>query len=208
MNAAHHLVTLQGEGLLKQVAACNFDTQHLRTLVEAGVPIVANQVQYSLLDRRPEVAMLAYAKERGIRLACFGTVAGGWLSDEWLGKPTPPGPKRAGRTVSMRMYRSHLDRWSRGSWGLFQELLRTLRRVADKHGTTIANVAVAWVLRRLDVEGAGGWAIVGVRDASHLEEHKALRHVALDEEDAELIGAVLAKGQAPVGDIWSYERGG
>lgn len=42
-----------------QVAACNFDTPHLRLLVKAGVPLVANQVQYSLLDRRPETAMRA-----------------------------------------------------------------------------------------------------------------------------------------------------
>jgi len=203
VDAAKHLVTLRDEQLLGEVAACNFDVPHLRRLVDGGVPIVANQVQYSLLDRRPETGMLAYAKEQNIRLATFGTVGGGWLSDRFLGAPKPGGG--VARTVSMRMYKQHLDRWSGGRWELFQELLRALRAVADKHGTSIANVASAWVLHRLD---GNGWVIIGVRDTEHLEEHKALRDVVLDDDDAAQIGAVLGKGAAPMGDIWSYERGG
>ena len=49
--------------------------------------------------------------------------------------------------------------------------------------------------------------ILGVRDAAHLEEHAALRDVAIDAEDAAQIEAVLAKGEPPRGDIWSFERG-
>ena len=101
--AARHLVTLQSEYKLGHVAACNFDVAHLKAMVDGGLPIVSNQVQYSLLDRRPENGMLQYAKEHGIRLATFGVVAGGWLSDTWLGKPAP-GPA-AITTVSMRMYK-------------------------------------------------------------------------------------------------------
>jgi len=205
VEAAQHLVTLQKEGLLKDVAACNFDVAHLKPLVDAGVPLVANQVQYSLLDRRPQTGMLAYAKEHGLRLAVFGTVAGGWLTDRYLGAPRPSAAEAKTSSVSMRMYRSHLDRWSRGDWALFQELLRTLRAVADKHTTTIANVAVAWVLHQLG--DGGGWVILGVRDASHLEEHAALRDLAIDAKDAARIEAVLAKGEPSRGDIWSFERG-
>ena len=117
IDAAKHLVTLQGDGRIRDVAACNFDTAHLRDLVDAGVPIAANQVQYSVLDRRPENGMIAYAKEKGIRLAIFGTVAGGWLSDRYLGAKGPP---RSLDTVSMQMYKTSLDQWSGGDWALFQ----------------------------------------------------------------------------------------
>lgn len=207
VDAAKHLVTLKDEGALREVAACNFDTPHLRALVDAGVPIVANQVQYSLLDRRPENAMLAYAKGRGIRLAAFGTVAGGWLSDRFLGEPQSTQWQGDPQTVSMRMYKSHLDRWSRGDWELFQELLRAMRAVADRHATTVANVAVAWVLYQLGDDG--GWVVLGVRDTAHLDEHTRLRDVALDANDVAQIGAVLSKGASPAanGDIWSFERG-
>ena len=133
--------------------------------------------------------MVQYAKEKGIRLACFGTVAGGLLSDRFLGAPGLP-QSGSGTTVSMRMYSSALKRW--GDWGLFQELLRELRRVADRHGTTIANVASAWVLYKLGEDG--GWVIIGVRDTRHLEEHVALREVTLDEADVVAIDAVADKG--------------
>ena len=46
VDAASHLATLRDEGLLGEVAACNFDVAHLRALVDARVPIAANQVQY------------------------------------------------------------------------------------------------------------------------------------------------------------------
>ena len=46
--AARHLLTLKSEGLLGEAAACNFDTAHLRELVvDEGLPLTANQVQYS-----------------------------------------------------------------------------------------------------------------------------------------------------------------
>ena len=45
----------------------------------------------------------------------------------------------------MQMYKTSLDQWSNGDWALFQELLRSMRAVADKHETTIANVAVTLV---------------------------------------------------------------
>ena len=204
--AAQHLVTLQGEDKLRRIAACNFDTEHLRALVDGGVPITSNQVQYSLLDRRPENGMLEYARSKGIRLAAFGAVAGGWLSDRWLGAPPPgPGSPAARATVSMRMYKSRLDAWSGGDWQLFQELLRTLRTIADKHASTIANVATAWVLRQLGPDG--GWVVLGVRDTRHLDEHTALLGLHLDADDEAALRAVLRKGRDPRGDIWSHERG-
>lgn len=216
VKAAHHLEELQSEDKLGRVAACNFDVEHLEAMVEDGISIVSNQVQYSLLDRRPENGMLQYAKKHGIRLATFGVVAGGWLSDAWLGAPAPA--PAAMKTVSMRMYKSRLDAWTGGDWALFQELLRTLRAVADKSDTTIANVAAAWVLHQLGPNG--GWVILGVRDTRHLAEHQALLDAItqgagatkesmsmLSESDDARIRAVLNKGHAPRGDIWSHERG-
>ena len=79
--AARHLITLKDEGLLREAAACNFDTEHLRELiVDESLPLTANQVQFSLVDLRPENGMLDFARKHGIKLACFGTVDGGLLS--------------------------------------------------------------------------------------------------------------------------------
>lgn len=211
VDAAQHLVTLRDEGSLNHIGACNFDVPHLRRLVQAEIPLVSNQVQYSLLDRRPENGMLDFAAQNRIQLACFGAVGGGWLSDKWLGAAAPP---RQASTVSMRMYRRSLEAWSGGNWQLFQELLRTLRAIADAHeGGTIAAVAVAWVQFQLTrpradgTPGPRGWVILGVRDTSHLEEHVRTKDLTLNDQEDSLIAAVLAKGHAPEGDIWSVERG-
>merc|ERR1712190_517406 len=106
-DAGQKMIELQGENRIKHIAVTNFDTRHLRDLLEmkpVGLPVRANQVQYSMLDRRPENGMLALAKEFNFRLFCFGAVAGGWLSDRWLGASEAERKKKKGgsSTVSMR----------------------------------------------------------------------------------------------------------
>lgn len=67
-------------------------------------PCYANtkQVQYSVLDQRPGARMGAAAKERNISLLAYGTLLGGFFSEQWLGKPDPKGFD----TVSQQKVRS------------------------------------------------------------------------------------------------------
>eukprot|EP00928_Gymnodinium_smaydae_P033428 TRINITY_DN23951_c0_g2_i1.p1 TRINITY_DN23951_c0_g2~~TRINITY_DN23951_c0_g2_i1.p1 ORF type:complete len:291 (+),score=46.97 TRINITY_DN23951_c0_g2_i1:239-1111(+) len=207
--AGTQLMRLKSQGNIQRVAACNFDTTNLRLLVDtAGVEIVANQVQYSLLDRRPEVQLMSYCKEKNIKLLVFGVVGGGLLSDSFLGVKEHDARRRLD-SVSRRMYFSSLQAWSGGSWSLFQELLQTLRAIADGQGTNIAHVASVWALKRLSDLGAGGSLILGVRDARHLEEHKKILEGTTDlsELDMKKIQQVLDRGKPPSGDIWDRERG-
>lgn len=209
MKAGQQLMRLKSDGKIRHAAACNFDTVNLKKLVDAGVAIEANQVQYSLLDRRPESKLLAYCKETNIQLLVFGVVGGGLLSDAFLGLSQGAAQRKLD-SVSRRMYFSSLQAWSRGDWALFQSLLQTLRAVADRHaGTTVAHVASQWALRRLFDLGAGGGLIIGVRDAGHIEEHSRLLRGddPLTDEDMEEIQRVLDKGAQPSGDIWDRERG-
>ena len=80
---------LQEKGLIRCISTTNFNTANLKKLVDAGIPVVTNQCQYSLLDRRPEKAMTDFCRRSGVKLIAYGTVAGGFLSDKWLGKPEP-----------------------------------------------------------------------------------------------------------------------
>ena len=54
VDAALHLVDLQKAGKIRHVGVTNFDGQRLRELINAGIPVVSNQVQYSVFDLRPE----------------------------------------------------------------------------------------------------------------------------------------------------------
>ena len=97
LDALFFLDELRGEGLIGQLGLTNFDTAHLRIAVSSGIPIVSNQVAFSLLDSARGGRMSAFCRERACSLLAYGTVAGGWLrSAGWsararLGAVAAPG---------------------------------------------------------------------------------------------------------------------
>src|SRR5439155_26719471 len=71
------------------LALTNFDTERLAIIAEHAIPIASNQVQYSLVDRRPEAKMAAFCRAHGITLLAYGTLLGGVLSEKYLGRAEP-----------------------------------------------------------------------------------------------------------------------
>gem|GEM_PF-1059782 len=110
------LADMRREGKIELLGTTNFDCPSLRRILDSGVPVASNQLQYSLLDRRPEHGMVDLARERGVALQCYGTVAGGFLSRRWLGVPPPEEPF-ANR--SLVKYRLIIEEF--GGWALFQD---------------------------------------------------------------------------------------
>ena len=189
LDALSHLADLRDEGRIRALALTNFDTRRMRDIASHGIRIVSNQVQYSLIDRRPEVAMAEVCREQGNSLLAYGTLCGGLLSDRYLGQPEPrPG---ALNTASLRKYKQMIDAW--GGWELFQQLLSTLRNVADRHDATIANVAVRYVLDRPAVGGVIVGARLGV--AEHIADNARVFRIQLDAADLEAIESVLSRSR-------------
>ncbi|BAY11666.1 aldo/keto reductase [Calothrix sp. NIES-2098] len=184
LDALKYMAELQTEGKIKHLALTNFDTEHLQIIVEAGIKIVSNQVQFSLVDRRPEVNMIQFCQQHDIKLFTYGTVCGGLLSEKYLGKPEPRGFDLA--TVSLKKYKNMVDAW--GGWQLFQELLSTLKSIADKHGVSIANVALRYILDKPAVGGVIVGARLGISE--HLEDNAKVFDFSLDAEDVNQIDAV------------------
>jgi aryl-alcohol dehydrogenase-like predicted oxidoreductase len=189
LDALKYMAELQSEGKIKHLALTNFDTETLQIITEAGIRIVSNQVQFSIVDRRPEVSMIDFCQKHDIKLFTYGTVCGGLLSDKYLGKPEPRGSDIA--TVSLRKYKNMVDSW--GGWSLFQELLSTLKQIADKHQASISNVAVRYIL---DKPAVGG-VIVGARlsISEHLADNAKVFSFDLDTEDLKQIDEISQKSQ-------------
>jgi aryl-alcohol dehydrogenase-like predicted oxidoreductase len=185
LEALTHLAHLRDAGQIRHLALTNFDTAHMQIIAEHGIRVVSNQVQYSLIDRRPEVRMAQFCQEQHIHLLTYGTLCGGLLSAAYLGQPEPRGA--ALYTASLRKYKQMVDAW--GGWELFQTLLRTLQQIADKHGVSIANVAVRYILERPAVAGV----IVGVRLglAEHRLDNVRVFGFTLDQDDHRQIQTVL-----------------
>jgi len=196
MVAMEELFTLKSEGKIRHVGITNFDLPHVKEIVAAGFKPASIQIQYSILDRRPEEGLSQYCLENDIGILCYGTVAGGLLSEKYLGVPEPTSVE----TRSAVKYQLIIEEF--GGWELFQELLRALKIVADNHGTDIASIASAYMLGRPGVKGV----IVGARNISHLESNLRVPEIVLSAGDLELLGAVLTKSTGPTGEVYYLER--
>jgi aryl-alcohol dehydrogenase-like predicted oxidoreductase len=188
LNAIDNLHRLQQQNRIKSVALTNFDTIRLRQFVNRGVPIVSNQVQYSVVDTRPDVHMAPFCLEHNIYLLTYGSVLGGLLSDAYIGAKEPT--KSDGLTPSKGKYLNMIKQW--GGWQLFQEMLVTLRRIGDRHGgVSVSSIGIRWVLQQRAV----GAVIIGVRPGvtDHSADNAALFSFELSEEDNSEIAAVQAK---------------
>jgi aryl-alcohol dehydrogenase-like predicted oxidoreductase len=197
VETAFELDRLRRAGKIARLGVTNFDTARLGELIEAGLSIAAHQLQYSLIDDRPATSMIELCRTHDIAVLCYGTVCGGFLSERWLGRPEPP-PSLDNR--SLAKYQLIIDDF--GGWGLFQELLALLARIAARRGTDIASVATRVVLDRPQVAAA----IVGATNTAHLDTHARIEGLRLDSEDRDAIAAVTDRRRGPAGDVYTLER--
>lgn len=179
------LQELKQEGLIRHLGLTNFDTAHLRIVLHSGIEVVSNQVCFSLIDRRAANAMIALCQEHDIKLLCYGTVAGGFLTDKWLDKPEPDINSLA--TWSQMKYKRFID--MAGDWQVFQGLLQVMNKIAAKYEVSLANVACRYVLD----QPAVGSIIIGARlgKSKHVEDNLRLFGFSLDEESHALLAGAL-----------------
>lgn len=197
VDAMHWLDEMRAEGKVRNLGTTNFDTPHLSEIIGAGIPLVSQQLQYSVLDQRPARHLAALAAEKGLHFLCYGSVAGGFLSDKWLGVREPASPLE---NRSLVKYKLIIDDF--GGWDLFQTLLSTLRNVADRHGVDIATIASAWTLRQPRVAAV----IVGARNQAHGLANAKIMEIALDDADMAAIDVVIAQSPGIEGDVYTLER--
>ncbi|WP_299830405.1 aldo/keto reductase [uncultured Roseobacter sp.] len=187
----------QEKGKLAHLGVTNWDIAETQPFLDAGFDIVSTQVQYSILDRRPESGLTAWAGAHNIQLLCYGTLAGGFLTERWLGAPDPG---FAFENRSLIKYRLIIDEF--GPWEVFQQLLAVLKSVGDKHGVSLSTVATRWVLDQPQVAAA----IVGARYARHLPQTLEVFGFALDADDQTALDAVLRDAPGPQGPVFGLER--
>jgi aryl-alcohol dehydrogenase-like predicted oxidoreductase len=197
IDAAFHLAELQKAGKIRYIGLTNFDACHMREILAAGVPLVSNQVQYSVLDKRPEGDLQRLAQESGVFLLCYGTLAGGFLSERYLGMKGFDGPME---NRSLVKYRLIIEEF--GGMGLFQSVLHVLKKIAVKYDVGIGEIAIAYILQKPEVAGV----IIGARNTEHLEKIKILRSLTLEDKDIQGIHDVIEKAQDPSGPVYGLER--
>jgi aryl-alcohol dehydrogenase-like predicted oxidoreductase len=144
---------LQREGKIGFYGASNVNAQQLRELPDAFGWV---QNSYSLLDREAETEILPLCAERGLGFTPFSPLAGGWLTGKYRrNEPAPPGSRMTVRPEPYEHFRDD---------AVF-DLLEDLERKAEQEGTTMAALAIAWLLANPQVTAV----IVGPRRPAQLE---------------------------------------
>jgi aryl-alcohol dehydrogenase-like predicted oxidoreductase len=190
LDALKHLFKLKEEGKIRHIGLTNFDTKHVKTIIEKNFNIVSNQIQYSVLDQRPEKLMIDFCKKHQIKILAYGTLLGGFLSEKYLNSKEPKRSELT--TLSLQKYYNMIVVW--GGWKLFQDLLTVLAQIAEKHDSSIANVCTKFILDKQMVAGV----IIGTRLGLSEHRHDTLKvfDLDLDSDDHFLINSVTKRSNS------------
>jgi aryl-alcohol dehydrogenase-like predicted oxidoreductase len=164
-------------GLTRAVGVSNCDlaqTERVsRVLARHRVKLAANQVEYSLLERRPEQSGLLEAlRAEGTVLMAYSPLGMGWLTGKYRPQNPPPGLMRS------RKYRAKEERIPR--------LLQALDEVAQTHGATPAQVAIRWCIQK------GSLPIPGAKTPAQARANAQALKLRLSEAEMRLLDEVSA----------------
>ena len=158
-----------------------------KIIIENDFKIVSNQVQFSILDQRPEKIMIPFFIKYGIKILSYGTLLGGFFSEKYLNADEPTRAELT--TASLQKYKNMINIW--GGWQLFQELLEVLNTIGKKHNCSIANIATRFILDKPQVAGVIIGARLGISD--HIEDNSKVFNLKLDQDDISLISTITSK---------------
>jgi aryl-alcohol dehydrogenase-like predicted oxidoreductase len=175
----------QSDGLIGAYGVSNFDGAQLTASLAAGAPR-AVQNSYSLLARQDEREVLPLCAAQGVAYLAFGPLAGGWLTGKYRrGAPYPAGSRMTQRPEPYQAFVT----------GLTFDALDRLQAIAARRGTSLAGLALGWLL----ADDRVAQVVIGPGRPEHLAPvAEALAHPVTEAERTEIGAAVdgLAEGAA------------
>jgi aryl-alcohol dehydrogenase-like predicted oxidoreductase len=135
----------------------------------AVLPVADLQIEYSLVSRGPEVAILPTCRELGIGITAYGVLSRGLISGHWS----------AARATDARDFRTHSPRFQGDNLAHNLGLVEALRQLAEAKSCSVAQLAIAWVLSR----GEHIVPLVGARTRERLNEALGALAVSLSADE-------------------------
>jgi aryl-alcohol dehydrogenase-like predicted oxidoreductase len=172
----------QADGLIGAYGVSNFDARQLAAALAAGTP-QAIQNSYSLLARQDEPELLPLCAERGVAYLAFSPLAGGWLTGKYRrGAAYPAGSRMTQRPEPYQDFVTDPT----------FEALDRLQTIATSRGTSMAGLALAWLL----ADDRVAQVVIGPGRPEHLVPvAEALEH-PVTEQERDMIDEAVA-GLAP-----------
>lgn len=144
-------------------------------------PIADLQIEYSLISRGVETAILPKLRELGIGMTAYGVLSRGLISGHWQNVPTAAAD-----------FRTHAPRFQPGNVDKNLALVDALRAVANARGASVAQLAIGWVL----AQGDDIVPLVGARRRDRLSEALGALQIALTRDDLAAIEAAMPADSA------------
>jgi len=194
------LAQFQKKWLIRKIWLTNANTAYLKKIAKLGIEVSSNQVCYSLFAQRTDSQMLHYCLENNIELLAFGTVWWWFFSEKRLGEKEPSIEILV--NASLKKYKRFMD--VIGWREQYQAILSTIHPIAQKHNTSIATIASAYILQQPWV----WWVIIGARlgQSAHIQENQKILSLQLDSDDQKKIANILQNNKPLPGDFWDEYR--
>ena len=166
-------------GKVRHIGVCNFSVAQLNRILPIH-PVASLQPPYSMLVRGIEDDLLSFCAEHGIGVVAYSPMQKGILTDkftrEWV------------TGLAKDDHRSQYDpRFQEPELSKNLALVDGLKPIARASGHSVAQLALAWVLRRQEVTSA----IVGARKPAQIEETVGAGDWVLSAADAGAVNALL-----------------
>ena len=178
--AWEEMARLADEGKVRYLGVCNYNVQQLERIRRIH-PIASLQPPYSMLRREAEKELLGYCAEHGIGVVAYSPMQRGLLtgrfSHERLAALAPDDHRR------------RMPEFQEPAFSASLAFVEGLKKIAERRGRTVAQLAIAWVLRRPEVTAA----IVGARRPSQILETVAASDWNLSRRDIDEIEELLAE---------------
>ncbi len=154
--------------------------QAIKILRDLGTPCLIEQPTYNMFNRWVEEHLLDTLTAEGVGCIVFSPLAQGMLTSRYLGGNIPPDSRAARPTGTLRTSAITAERLAR---------IEQLNEIAQARGQSLAQMALAWVLRQPAVTSA----LVGASKVSQIEENVAtLSNLSFSDEELQRIDAILA----------------
>jgi len=175
------IADLVKEGKVRYAGVSNFSLAQIRR-VQRIHPVASVQPPYNMLQRGVETELLPFCAANEIGVLTYSPLQSGVLADKFT-------RERAAALPADDWRRNHSPEFREPALSANLALVDGLRSIAARHGRTVAQLAIAWVLRRPEVTSA----IVGARKPSHIEGTVGAGDWELDSQDIAEIDALLAE---------------
>ncbi|MCH5677093.1 aldo/keto reductase [Streptomyces gilvus] len=177
------MAELVREGKVKHLGLSEVTAEELRT-AHAVHPIAALQSEWSLFSRDIEAQVVPAARELGVALVPYSPLGRGFLTGAFT---------NADQELSADDFRRQQPRFTGENAAANAGLLEPIRAVADAHGASLGQVALAWVQQRAAVHGLPVIPIPGTRKPGRVEENARAAAIELTEDELALLEPIAAK---------------